>query len=259
MEQYQKVLVEFEKLFGVLTGETEETDNIDDFKKMYLDGINVNGEKKKPYFKQLHIGYSLIENHGKDFIFNVGRQIGFTTMMMNYALLNAMNGKVVAYVTCTTNGREHVKRMIDGMNTDLHATGCDKNGNYYFNGARGGAIIIMAINPHLSFPEYTDICIFDNADFYHTYVLEYYTNELSKKGIQIIIGSCPNTSTSIFESYYKRLWLENDNGFEKVEIPGNFLLETKNLIGQRCYDFEYNNAREYFSEARKLFEKIKEL
>ena len=115
MEQYQKVLVEFEKLFGVLTGETEETDNIDDFKKMYLDGINVNGEKKKPYFKQLHIGYSLIENHGKDFIFNVGRQIGFTTMMMNYALLNAMNGKVVAYVTCTTNGREHVKRMIDGI------------------------------------------------------------------------------------------------------------------------------------------------
>lgn len=226
----------------------------------FSDGINVLGRTCGLTCEQLRIAVSIDNLPEKNFIFNLTRQLGFTTLMLNYAFSEAERGKNVCYITHSFNAVKDIENIVNEMGVNFYHAEVDDYGRYFYEGKGEGSgkVIMMGINRRSFLPAKIDICIFDNADFYENYVLEYYTNELlKKKGVKIIIGSCPNVRSDIFGSYYKRLWLDSDNIFSRKEITGTKYQDLLDLFTDKEYDFECNNASEYFKKIKPLYEKIK--
>lgn len=228
----------------------------------YGDGMHVAGKKLPLTREQLVIAETIEAFPEENLLFNLTRQVGFTTLMLNQAFHEASKGSTVCYITNSFSMLDRIVDLIRGMKVDFYTPVHGGYGEYVYE-ARGksdGKVVVMTIGNDLPcLCSNPDLCIVDNADFCEGHVLEHLTGELLKeKNVRIVIGSCPNGMSDIFESYYKRLWMDGDGTFHRMVVTGPKPNdELRGLFSDREYDFEYNNAREYFKKIKPLYEKIK--
>ena len=255
----------------------KEKENYDDLKislnfSLKYDNIIINGRPTCLKQTQKEMLISLIENYNKSILFNLNRQTGFTTMFMQYAIDCARwVDKNVVYFTNSHNSEE---TLLDKFKNEyLVWWGYRLNRGKYNVFSRGnfpGKLIVTNINKRDFDDIDPDIVIFDNADFYNWTYLEnskfqHLVEKWSKdKNKQIIIGSVPNPNTDIFESYFKRLWCDDDNNnFRKVKVTAEVSDDIQKYFldysDARQYDFEYCNADNYFMEVKPLYNTLKGL
>ena len=207
----------------------------------------------KPMTPSLKMVYKALYEH-KYLIFNLARQTGFTSLMINYAYAMSCEGKNVLYVTDRFRSKEEVVQKANWFGLFPIRFGENK---FSVDLYKGHVKFVSSNDVNIDFYR-ADVVIFDNADFYDCGKLSEFIDCITNPDTQIVIASTPNKHTSFMESTFKHIWCGDDKRFEQFKVTKNLgvneMTELLDMLGAVDYDFEVCNGDLYFGEIKPSYE-----
>ena len=201
-------------------------------------------------------------------LFNVGRQIGTTTFLINYAVdYFAKNNKTVVFHFCNEKYAViYWDKIKDAFERRMPKQVVPRKTNFLFNTKDGLKTFVVSYgetnydNKSRGMQYATNIGLYvvDNADFVNwdkTYEMVCALNP----DVKCVVTSCPNIFNGKW-TLFKKIFITKDPNW-KTFAYGTPLLPKdvqlmKNSISAISYDVEYNNYMGFFEPMIKLYKAI---